>query len=147
MLLAARVAPASTVALIGHGSLVDLAIVFAALLYVVSLAKDIRPIRSLRSDLSEARAENGEKAKKIDVLTLKLAESHAETVKLTASRDFSTALADALGTFEERASERADKTLEALTAHDERERIAWAEITKALNLIAMTLGTPTEPQP
>lgn len=89
-------------------------ILFAAVGWAVMIAKDIRPIKSLRADLAESRAEVAERDKKIETLTAKLAEETTRADKLAASRDFSAALAEALGGYEKRAEERSRLITDAL---------------------------------
>ena len=121
---------------IHSGDGTTIAVVFAALIYVVSVAKDIRPVRALRADLVESRAESAEKDVRIAELLARLTEEVARAEKLAASRDFSSALAEALGGYEKRSDERARELLAAIATHDAEEQKAWEAITQGLAALA-----------
>jgi hypothetical protein len=135
-----KFAPVGMLAIVVHGtSTADLVVLFAAIGWAVMIAKDIRPIKALRSDLAESRKEVeerdlnlAERDRTIAELHTKLTEEAARADKLAASRDFSAALADALSGYEKRAEERARKTLDAFATHDREEQKAWTAITAAI---------------
>ena len=136
-MIAAKLVPVGILAVLFHGvSGSELVILFGAIGWIVMILKDIRPIKVLRADIREKDLEIAEKDKRIAAMTVERAALILKADQLAASRDFSSAIADALEGHEKRAEDRAEQITDALTQLVKDEQDGWAAVLVALKNLA-----------
>lgn len=92
-----------------HGSLTDYALLLIGLAYVVSLLRDWRPIRSLRSENRDLRGALEQSDRRCAALETRCAELEGKCAALEKSRDFQTSFAEVVRAIDQA---RADTTHE-----------------------------------